>query len=141
MIEIYTDGSCFPNDGTGKGGYAFIVVEDNNLVHQYSRKQTPTTNNRMELQAIIDAINFIEQEVPNEKVIIFSDSKYCVNGYNKWMYSWQRYGWRTSMGGKVKNQDLWEELFELNNYNVKWVKGHSDNKWNELADQLADYKS
>jgi len=141
MIEIYTDGSCYPNDGTGNGGYSFVVVEDNELVHKYSRKESPTTSNRMEIQAIIDAIYFIEEELQGEDVVIYSDSKYCVRGYNDWIYKWNNRNWKTSMGGNVQNQDLWKELYKLKGYKLKWVKGHAENQWNNLADELASYKN
>lgn len=141
MIEIYTDGSAYPNDGTGNGGYAFIVVENDDLLHKYSRKESPSTNNRMELQSIIDSILFIQNELPNDTVTIYSDSKYCVNGYTSWMKNWQRRGWYTSSGQEVKNKDLWQELYELRGYDLKWVKAHNGNKWNEVVDGLASYKN
>lgn len=141
MIEIYTDGSCYPNDGTGNGGYSFVVVEDNALIHEYCRKESPTTSNRMEIQAIIDAIYFIQEELQGEDVVIYSDSKYCVRGYNDWIYKWNSRSWKTSMGGNVQNQDLWKELYELKGYTLKWVKGHAENQWNNLADELASYKN
>ena len=134
-IQIYTDGSCYPNDGTGDGGYAFVIVEDGSEVHSQGNGESPSTNNRMEMKAIIDAISFCEQEVPHSNIVIYSDSTYCVNGYNSWMHRWAKKDWEG-----VANADLCKLLFETKDYNIKWVKGHSDNQWNNKADKLASYK-
>jgi ribonuclease HI len=133
-IEIYTDGSCYYK--TKEGGWAFVITEDNKEIVQLGSGEIDTTSNRMELTAIIEAIEVCNLEMPNEDVIIYTDSKYCVNGYTKWMHKWHRNKWQG-----VKNKDLWKKLYENQGHEVKWVKGHADNKWNELADTLANYKN
>lgn len=139
-VEIYTDGSCYPNDGTGRGGWSYVVTENNQEVDCDSGGENPSTNNRMELIAIIKAMEFCIEYVPHNNIIIYTDSMYCKNGYNSWMYKWKRYGW-TNSGGEVKNRDLWEKMYELRGFELKWVKGHAENKWNQKADELASYKN
>lgn len=135
-IEIYTDGSCYPNPN-GNGGYSFVVVENEEEIHSYGRGTKLTTNNRMEMQAIIDALYFCKQENILEEVTIYTDSRYCASGYKNWMYRWKQSNWKNN---NVLNQDLWEELYELRGAKIVWVKGHDNNKWNDKADELADYK-
>lgn len=139
-IEIYTDGSCYPNDGTGRGGWSYVIVIDNSEIHSDNGGESPSTNNRMELTAIINAMEFCMEEVPHNNITIYTDNTYCKNGYNSWMYKWKRYEWKNSYG-EIKNRDLWEKLYELKGFELKWVKGHSGNKWNERADELANYKN
>lgn len=133
-IKIYTDGSCY--NRTGQGGWAYIVTEDDKELHRDFGGDIGTTSNRMELQAIINALVFCKTEVPFEDIEIYSDSRYCVNGYNKWMYKWEKAGWQY-----IANSDLWEEMFENKGFDVTWVKGHSENKWNDEVDELANYKN
>lgn len=129
MIEIYTDGACNPNPG--KGAWAWALDEKTYDVGV----EEITTNNRMEMMAIIQAIEFVKREGFDDEVTIYSDSQYCVNGFNSWMYNWQRKGWKKR--GGLKNSDLWQ-LMWVNKRGIKlsWVRGHSGNKMNEFADQL-----
>lgn len=139
-VEIYTDGSCYPNPG-GKGGWGFIVVIDDQEIHRDSGGADNTTNNRMEMTAIIKAMEFCEQEVPHNNIVIYTDNKYCKNGYHKWMRSWERYNWRTSSGSIPENLDLWKQMYNLQGYTIEWVKGHADNKWNNKTDEIVSYKN
>lgn len=134
-IEIYTDGSCYPNNGKGKGGWAFVVVVDGEEIHSQRGGGAPTTNNRMEITAILEAMEFCEQEIHHKNITIYTDSEYCRNGYHTWMHNWQNRDWMM-----VKNSDLWRKMFEYKDFTIEWVKGHSENRWNELADKMADYK-
>jgi ribonuclease HI len=130
MYYIYTDGSCIPNPG--KGGASSILIKDECKIIEKIYNENNTTNNRMELKAVIMSYDIIPD---NSECIIYTDSSYVVNGINKWIYSWKKNNWKG-----VKNRDLWEELDKIqSNKNVKicWIKGHSNNKWNELADKLA----
>lgn len=117
------------------GSYAFVVVEDDKALYEYSRRITDTTNNRCELQAITDAIRWVEEQGITEPVRLFSDSEYCVKGLNHWRHGWRK----TGFAGK-KNPDMWEALDELatrnNHVQFTWVKGHSNNKWNNRCDEL-----
>ena len=121
MIDIYTDGSCLGNPG--KGGWAFALIKNNKLFQIGSGAHTDTTNNRMELTAIIKAIEFTKYKNIN----IYSDSKLCINCAEK---KWK----------KKANLDLWQEFetkSSTKNIIFHWVKGHSGNIYNELVDKLA----
>lgn len=139
ILKIYTDGACSGNgkeDG-GSGGWAAV------LLFGASRKEISghvgnTTNNRMELQSVIEGLKAITKPV---KVEVYSDSTYVVNAVNNgWIENWKKNGWRNAAKAEVKNQDLWHELVALNDvYNPKYikVKGHSDDVNNNRADELA----
>lgn len=130
----YTDGGCEPNPGNGV--WAFVLVDPR---VEESGFEPDTTNNRMEMMAVIKAIEHAmesSEEIPR----IYSDSQYVVNGFNEWMENWRRKGWRKK-GGDIKNIDLWKRLWELrHNADVEWIRGHSDNEFNELADELVRSK-
>lgn len=130
-VEVYTDGSCFPNPG--KGAWAFALSEE----EFKTGTREIATNNQMELQAVIEAIYYCSYNYPEKKVIIYSDSQYCVNGFMSWMYSWQKKGWKKK--GGLKNVEQWKTLWDIKeNVTLKWVKGHNGNPMNELADDLAN---
>jgi ribonuclease HI len=140
MIEIYTDGSC-ANVTSKKGGAAYVVVKDNQVVDSKVCGYLNTTNNRMELRAIISALQYCIDT--QQDAMIYSDSQYCVNGYNSWMHKWFRPG-RSSKytSGKLLNADLWVQIFELSKQTkakLSWVRGHSTNSWNNYADELCSY--
>ena len=123
-VTIYTDGSCMPNPGPG--GYAFIILEEENdgVEWHVSGGENNTTNNRMELKAVISSLNFVKQR---DKYIIYSDSMYVIN-CAKGIWS------------KKKNIDLWDEydiISKDKNINWNWVKSHDGNIYNELVDKLA----
>ena len=134
-IDIYTDGSCVGNPGPG--GWSFIIKFDNKKTKEFSGSENHTTNNRMELTAAINAINYF-----NKKVIIniYTDSKYLKEGITTWIKKWKINNWKTSNKNDVKNCDLWKLLDEKikdHKINWIWVRSHNDNILNEKADKLA----
>ncbi|NLM48202.1 MAG: ribonuclease HI [Epulopiscium sp.] len=134
--EIYTDGACSNNQAQGlqAGGWAAVFVNGEEL----SGGDRATTNNRMEMKAVIEAL---KNTPPGAHVKIYSDSAYIINCFNqKWIDKWEKNGWMTSSNKAVENKDLWLEIRQLEKERkVEWikVKGHSGNPWNERADQLA----
>ena len=135
-ISIYTDGACKGNPGEGGWG-AFIEYSDEKVkLYGYEKD---TTNNRMEIIAAIEALRFIKVQ---SDIIIYTDSKYLMNGINTWIHGWKKNNWKTSSNKDVKNIDLWKIIDELNsNHSIEWVwvKGHSGNPGNEMADELANF--
>ena len=134
----YTDGSCQGNPGPG--GFGVVVLDDNeNLITTYSEKKDNTTNNRMELSAIL--WTFLKYGSKNDKLTIYSDSAYCVNTLTNWMFSWEKNNWKKSNNKTPENLDLIKPFFNYfklgNIVELKKVKGHAENKWNNMADQLA----
>lgn len=133
-VTIYTDGACSGNPGAG--GWGAVLICDNNI-KQISGGKKETTNNQMELQAAISALE--ELKLPCN-VELFSDSKYLLDGLEKWMINWKKNNWKTASKQPVKNIELWQKLDALKQvHNIKftWIKGHSGDKYNEIADQLA----
>ena len=133
---IYTDGACSGNPG--KGGYGGIYIKPNGEAEEFSGGEDETTNNRMELMAVIVGL---EKTAENAKVKVYSDSAYVVNAFNQnWLTNWKRNGWRTAGGSEVLNSDLWKELSTIvtaREVEFIKVKGHSDNILNNRCDQLA----
>ena len=132
---IYTDGACSGNPGPGGWG-AIILSEEKNETN-ISGKEKSTTNNRMELMAPIMALRKIKKA---SKIIIYTDSIYLKNGITTWIKNWEKNGWKSSNKKPVKNKDLWVTLNKLSKEHVidwKWVKAHTGNKYNEMADKLA----
>lgn len=134
-IEIYTDGACSGNPG--KGGWGAVLVYGNNE-KELSGGNPDTTNNRMELTAVIEALKALK--IPCE-VTLTTDSKYVCDAINKgWVYSWQKNGWRKADKKPALNADLWQELLPLlEKHSIKfiWVKGHNGHPYNERCDKLA----
>ena len=133
MIKIYTDGACSGNPGSG--GWAAIIINGNNI-EKISGRSENTTNNRMELVAVISALKFTK----DQNLEIYTDSKYTKDGIEKWIINWKKNGWKTANKQDVKNKDLWMELDLLaqqKKIKWNWVKGHSENKYNNMADELA----
>lgn len=133
-VIIYTDGACSKNPGVGGWGAVLLYGE---AQKQISGKEEMTTNNRMELQAVIQALKILKRSC---EVELYTDSKYVQQGISTWIHNWKKNGWRTADKKPIKNQDLWQELDEQSKrhqVNWKWVKGHSDNEYNNLADKLA----
>lgn len=142
MRIYYTDGSATGNGTENSiGGFGIVEVdENNNILWEYQENDLKyETNNSMELTAILYALNHIEiEEASFMKPIIYSDSAYCVNLINDWMYNWERNGWKRPKNQEVKNLNLIKQIFELTDLaEIRKVKGHSNNKWNEYADKLA----
>ena len=132
---IYTDGACSGNPGPG--GWGAIIFDEKKKQHTISGKAKDTTNNRMELTAPIMALKKIKSK---SDVVVFTDSIYVKNGITEWIKNWEKNDWKNSNKKPVKNKDLWIKLNELCQKNKviwKWVKGHSSNKYNNLADELA----
>ena len=135
-ITIYTDGACRGNPGIGGWGVWFLCGEYDKKLNGFDKN---TTNNRMELIAVIKALEAIK--TPDVVITLFTDSKYVLNGINQWIKVWRVRNWLTSNKKAVKNIDLWQRVDYLNNqYNInwQWVKGHSGNKGNTMADALAN---
>jgi ribonuclease HI len=136
VVEIYTDGACKGNPG--KGGWG-VLLSFNGVAKTLHGGETMTTNNRMELTAVIKALEALKKPVCN--VILHSDSKYVLNGIETWLPGWKRRGWKTSARKPVLNQDLWQRLDALSQSHEidwRWVKGHSGNIGNDRADELAN---
>ena len=134
-VQIFTDGACKGNPGVGGWG---VLIKSSNYINELKGYEQLTTNNRMELIAVIEGIKSIEK---NANIEITTDSKYVKNGINLWIDNWKKNGWKTSSKKPVKNKELWLDLDKLvQNYNIewKWVKGHSGHPGNERADQLAN---
>ena len=132
-ITIYTDGACSGNPG--KGGWAAVIIEDKNE-KTISGSEPLTTNNRMELSAVINAL----KEVGSAELDIYTDSKYVKNGIESWIKNWKMNGWMTAAKQPVKNKDLWLELDTLVSEKAigwKWVKGHSNDHYNTIVDEAA----
>ena len=141
MVEIYTDGACSQN-GTWEGGFGVVEFRDGLLKHVYNDKKNKTTNNAMELIAIIYALNRVTTLYKNEKVIIYSDSAYCVNICNDWIYKWAANNWCKANGKQIENMELIKIIYNYLNkdfFNCQIVKcsGHANIVGNELADALA----
>jgi|TARA_R110000851_G_scaffold176026_1_gene322556 ribonuclease HI len=138
IITIYTDGAC-PNNGSefSSGGWA-AVLEGGGKQLRISGSDSPTTNNRMELMAILEGLKAINAECA--QVVLYTDSAYARNGCKTWRHNWKRKGWRKSDNKPVENLDLWkqiDQLLERHEVDLRWVKGHSGHPQNELADRLA----
>lgn len=133
-IIIYTDGACSGNPGVGGWG---AILMYNKHEKKISGGNKDTTNNQMEIRAVIEALKIIKK--PSE-IIINTDSKYVMDGITKWIFGWKKNGWRTADRKAVKNSELWQELdIEVSKHSIewRWVKGHSGDKYNDIADELA----
>jgi len=133
-INIWTDGACSGNPGPGGWG-ALIKYPD--LTKKISGSVPHTTNNRMEMMAVIKSLQSINS---NFKITIYTDSTYVKDGITSWIHNWKVNNWKNSQKKDVKNKDLWQELDALShnlNINWQWVKGHSGNIENSIADELA----
>lgn len=135
MVEIYTDGACSPNPG--KGGIGAVLISGNRR-KEISIGYRYTTNNRMELLAVIESLRSLKNK---SNVILYSDSAYIINAINQnWLNNWQNNGWKATRREPLKNIDLWKdvvELIKLHSVKFIWVKGHESNIENNKADELA----
>jgi len=134
-IEIYTDGACKGNPGMGGWG-AILIYKDH--VKEISGFESNTTNNIMELTAVIKALESLKEEC---HVVLTTDSNYVKDGITDWINNWKLNGWKTANKQPVKNKELWIMLDSLSQKHImdwKWVKGHSGHLENERADQLAN---
>lgn len=146
MIEIYTDGSCKNNKSGGYG--VCVLTKDKNSIsnyhidYLYSKQVNNTTNNRMELTALLYALELTQNRYKQEKCIIKSDSAYCVNMFNDWLPNWCRNGWYKYDGDPIENIDLVKSIWQYRkiewaNFYVEKVPGHDNILGNEIADSLA----
>jgi len=134
IINIWTDGACSGNPGPGGWG---ALIKYNNATKEISGSEKNTTNNRMEMIAVIKALKYIDTK---SQINLYTDSKYVKEGITNWIISWKKNNWKNSQKKDVKNKDLWVELDSLSlkhNINWNWVKGHSGNIENDIADKLA----
>ena len=133
-VTIYTDGACSGNPG--KGGWGAILIYNKKERYISGSKQL-TTNNQMELIATIEALKAI---LKPSNIALYTDSQYVKNGITSWIFNWKKNGWKTANKKPVANKDLWIELekyVDFHSVNWFWVKGHSGDHYNEIADELA----
>ena len=133
-VTIYTDGACSGNPG--KGGWGAILIYAKEKKYMSGSKQL-TTNNQMELTATIEALKAI---LKPSNIALYTDSQYVKNGITSWIFNWKKNGWKTANKKPVANKDLWIELekyVDFHSVNWFWVKGHSGDHYNEIADELA----
>ncbi len=134
-VEIWTDGACKGNPGPGGWG---VLLRQGNRTKELFGGESHTTNNRMEIMAVIQALRALKRPC---QVVIHTDSQYVRNAMTQWMAGWQARNWRTAARKPVKNADLWQELNELvseHDVTWKWVRGHAGDPGNEHADALAN---
>ncbi|MEO0352431.1 MAG: ribonuclease HI [Cyanobacteria bacterium P01_A01_bin.15] len=141
---VYTDGACSGNPGPG--GWGTVIYFADGQVHELGGYAPETTNNRMEMQAAIAALQFLQQHNYDADIELHTDSKYLIQGITQWMRGWKRKGWKTSAGKAVLNKDLWLTLDDLTQslktdqsigIDWKYVKGHAGNVGNERCDDIA----
>ena len=133
-ITIYTDGACSGNPGKGGWGAIIILSDEKKYLSGF---KALTTNNQMELTATIESLKSI---VEPSNIKLYTDSQYVKNGITSWILNWKKNGWKTANKKPVANKDLWLELdkyVEYHSVNWFWVKGHSGDRYNEIADDLA----
>ena len=134
-VTIYTDGACSGNPGPGGWGSIWMLGENRKEISGGSEN---TTNNIMELTAVIEALKILKRPC---KVNVYSDSAYVVNAFlQKWIYGWMKKGWKTAGGDPVKNKELWQELYgltKIHEVTFNKVKGHADNEFNNRCDEMA----
>lgn len=134
-FHLYTDGACSGNPGPG--GYAALILKNDKIVEKITGSEKDTTNNRMELKAVIEGLKRIDK---GSKVELYSDSTYVLNGLSEWINNWKKNSWKTASNKEVANKDLWQKLDDLaDNFQLKFnkIKGHSGDKYNEDVDSLA----
>ena len=134
-VNIYTDGACRGNPGSGGWG---VLIEYENITNEYFGGEIDTTNNKMELRAAIEGLKVLKEPC---KVNLTTDSKYVMDGITEWIKNWKKNNWKNAAKKDVKNKDLWIELDHLvTKHEIKWnwVRGHSGHEKNEIADALAN---
>jgi ribonuclease HI len=134
-VEIYTDGACKGNPG--KGGWGALLVAGAHQKELFGGEEL-TTNNRMELMAVIQALNTLKRPC---QIVLHTDSQYVLKGITEWLSGWKAKGWKTASKAPVKNVDLWQALDQAQSVHQiewRWVKGHAGHPGNEKADALAN---
>ncbi|WP_137939454.1 ribonuclease HI [Chitinivorax sp. B] len=135
VVEIYTDGACKGNPGPG--GWGALLIYGSHERELFGGEEE-TTNNRMELRAVIEALGVLKRPCT---VRVYTDSQYVQKGISEWIHGWKKKGWKTSQNAPVKNADLWQQLDRAQAQHAiewRWVKGHAGHEFNERADQLAN---
>lgn len=135
LVEIYADGACKGNPG--RGGWGALMVADGKEKEIFGGEEN-TTNNRMELMAVIQALQALKRPC---QVVLYTDSQYVQKGITEWIHNWKKRGWKTAAKEPVKNAELWQELDTAqarHKVEWRWVRGHSGHAGNERADQLAN---
>lgn len=135
IVEMYTDGACSGNPGPGGWG---VLLRSGKHEKELNGGEAETTNNRMEMMAVIEGLKVLKKAPSTVK--LYTDSKYVMQGVTEWMDGWKAKNWKTAAKKPVKNQDLWQEIDSLiSKHNVEffWVKGHAGHPENERADELA----
>jgi len=140
-LKIFTDGGCSGNPGPG--GWAYVMILETFQGAKIAAKnmgaEKNTTNNRMELTAVISALRALKTMSVPRKACVYTDSQYVQKGITEWIQTWKRNSWRTSDKKPVKNQDLWVELDSLaQEFSImwEWVRGHAGNEYNEMCDSM-----
>jgi len=140
-LKIFTDGGCQGNPGPG--GWAYVMIlktfQGESIAAQNKGAEKDTTNNRMELTAVISALRALKTMNVPRKAAVITDSQYVQKGITEWIRVWKRNSWRTSDKKPVKNQDLWMELDSLaGEFSItwEWVRGHAGNEYNEMCDRM-----
>jgi len=140
-LEIWTDGACVPNPGFGGRGAVVLNNKSGKTFDLFDGPFAKSTNNRMEMMAVIGPLEFLLQRTGAISAVIYTDSKYVQLGITEWIPKWKKRKWITSSGKPVVNKDLWQRMDNIRtkhrNIAFKWVKGHAGVKHNERADQLA----
>lgn len=152
LYHVYTDGACSGNRRGGNcvGGFGFVIVDPKNdsMIDRNGKSEIGTTNNRMEMTGVIAGINalkehlkLINEEPSKTQCHIITDSQYVCDNWNDYIETWKSNGWRKSSGKPVLNRDLWMAIdsisSEFESVEFKWVKGHADNPYNTMADEIA----
>ena len=135
QVIMYTDGACRGNPGPGGWG---VLLKFNGTQKEIFGGSSSTTNNKMELKAAIEGLRLLTEPC---SINLHTDSKYVMDGITQWINNWKKNNWKTSTKKDVKNKELWQELDNLMDYHevtLHWVKGHSGDEGNEMADMLAN---
>lgn len=137
IISIHTDGACSKNPGPG--GWGVVIHFSDGSIKELGGGIRETTNNQMELQGAIAALEFLATHKQSTPVDLYTDSKYVLDGITKWIKGWKKNGWKTKDNKPVKNQEFWQQLDPLNSSNIRWhwVEGHSGDPDNERCDAIA----
>ena len=137
IISIHTDGACSKNPGPG--GWGVVIHFSDGSTKELGGGIRETTNNQMELQGAIAALEFLSTHKQSTPVDLYTDSKYVLDGITKWIKGWKKNGWKTKDNKPVKNQEFWQQLDPLNSSNIRWhwVEGHSGDPDNERCDAIA----
>lgn len=139
-LIIYSDGACRGNPGPG--GWAAVIVKNNSQIVELGGYEQSTTNNAMEIRGILESLDYAVNDRP-DKIIVYSDSSYVLNAITKWIYGWQKNGWKSSEGKDVANQNDWKHIYlsiqKLKGTEISWnyVRGHTGVPGNERCDKLS----